>query len=129
MRALVTGAAGFVGGHLVAHLVACGDEVVAVDRHDGPDLLDPAALTAFVADLAPDAVYHLAGWSDVGASWDEPLATFESNAVGTLNLLQACLAAAARAPAPGAVDQQRRRVRPGRAERAARSPRTRRCAR
>ncbi|HEY5153281.1 MAG TPA: GDP-mannose 4,6-dehydratase [Acidimicrobiales bacterium] len=97
MRALVTGAAGFVGGHLVAHLEASGDEVVGVDRHDGPDLLDPAALRDFVVGLEPEAVYHLAGWSDVGASWDEPLATFESNAVGTLNLVQACLAV----PAPG----------------------------
>jgi GDP-4-dehydro-6-deoxy-D-mannose reductase len=91
MRALVTGAAGFVGTHLVAHLVASGDEVVGVDRHDGPNLLDPGALRAFVAGVAPDAVYHLAGWSDVGASWDQPLASFEANAVGTLNLLQACL--------------------------------------
>jgi len=92
MKALVTGAAGFVGGHLIAHLEASGDEVIGVDRHNGPDLLDPEALTAFVVGLGPDAVYHLAGWSDVGASWDEPLATFESNAVGTLNLVQACLA-------------------------------------
>jgi GDP-4-dehydro-6-deoxy-D-mannose reductase len=92
MKALVTGAAGFVGGHLSAHLEASGDEVIGVDRHNGPDLLDPEALTAFVVGLGPDAVYHLAGWSDVGASWDEPLATFESNAVGTLNLVQACLA-------------------------------------
>jgi GDP-4-dehydro-6-deoxy-D-mannose reductase len=96
MRALVTGAAGFVGRHLVAHLEAMGDTVVAVDRHDGPDLLDAPALAAFVADVAPDAIYHLAGWSDVGGSWAEPIGAFEANAVGTLHLLQACRGASAR---------------------------------
>ena len=93
MRALVTGAAGFVGRHLVGHLESMGDDVVGVDRHDGPDLLDAAALDAFVADVAPDAVYHLAGWSDVGGSWSEPRAAFAVNAEGTLNLLQACRSA------------------------------------
>jgi len=91
MRALVTGVEGFVGRHLRAHLEACGDDVIGIDRPDGPDLLDGPALDAFVGDLRPDAVYHLAGWSDVGASWDEPLAAFQANADGTLNLLQACV--------------------------------------
>ncbi|MEE3211335.1 MAG: NAD-dependent epimerase/dehydratase family protein, partial [Actinomycetota bacterium] len=41
MKAFVTGASGFVGRHLVAHLRDCGDEVVPTDRSDGgPDLLD-----------------------------------------------------------------------------------------
>ena len=96
MRALVTGAAGFVGRHLVGHLESMGDTVVGVDRHDGPDLLDAPALEAFVADVAPDAIYHLAGWSDVGGSWREPQAAFAANAVGTLNLLQACRSVTAR---------------------------------
>lgn len=93
MKALVTGAAGFVGRHLVSHLRACGDDIVGIDRPDGPDLLDAAAVTAVVRDIAPDAVYHLAGWSDVGGSWREPAAAFRANADGTLNLLQACIAA------------------------------------
>jgi GDP-4-dehydro-6-deoxy-D-mannose reductase len=92
MKALVTGAAGFVGRHLQAHLAAMGDDVVGVDRHDGPDLLDGPAVQATVADVRPDVVYHLGGWSDVGASWDHPRDTFDANAVGTLNLLQACIA-------------------------------------
>jgi GDP-4-dehydro-6-deoxy-D-mannose reductase len=73
-----------------------GDTVVGVDRHDGPDLLDPPALDAFVAEVAPEAIYHLAGWSDVGGSWREPQAAFAANAVGTLNLLQACRSVTAR---------------------------------
>lgn len=87
MKALVTGAAGFVGQHLVAHLSQCGDEIVAIDRADGPDLLDEYAIAAFIADAQPDAIYHLGGWSDVGASWDNPLESFRVNAEGTLNIV------------------------------------------
>lgn len=90
MRALVTGAAGFVGRHLIEHLRASGDDVVGIDRTGGPDLLDAEALRRAVADAAPDAVYHLGGWSDVGGSWDAPAETFRVNAEGTLHLLQAC---------------------------------------
>jgi GDP-4-dehydro-6-deoxy-D-mannose reductase len=91
MKALVTGASGFVGRHLTRHLEQSGDEVIGIDRHVGdPDLLDLAGLTDRVVDLAPDVVYHLGGWSDVGASWTHPVDTFRVNAEGTLNLLLAC---------------------------------------
>ena len=90
MKALVTGAAGFVGHHLVDHLTASGDEVLATDRASGgPDLLDPAAFTDLFADGRPDVVYHLAGQADVARSWDEPATTFRVNAEGTLNVLAA----------------------------------------
>jgi GDP-4-dehydro-6-deoxy-D-mannose reductase len=92
MKALVTGSAGFVGRHLCAHLESFGDTVVGVDRADGPDLLDAGAVAACLADVQPEVVYHLGGWSDVGASWDHPYDAFQVNAVGTLNLLQACSA-------------------------------------
>jgi GDP-4-dehydro-6-deoxy-D-mannose reductase len=90
VRALVTGAAGFVGRHLIEHLESCGDDVVAVDRHDGPDLLDAEGLRTVLHDVRPDAVYHLGGWSDVGGSWDHPAEAFRANAEGTLHLLPAC---------------------------------------
>jgi GDP-4-dehydro-6-deoxy-D-mannose reductase len=90
VRALITGARGFVGPHLRAHLEASGDDVVCTDRPDGPDLLDGDAMTAFICDVRPDAVYHLAGASDVGASWARPRETFRVNAEGTLNVLLAC---------------------------------------
>ena len=63
MKALVTGADGFVGRHLVPYLEGHGDVVIGTDR-DRVDLLDPAAVAAQVDEVAPDAVYHLAGWSD-----------------------------------------------------------------
>ena len=90
MRALVTGAGGFVGGHLVRHLTACGDDVVQLEgRVDGIDITEPDEITEAIVKAGPDAVYHLAGASDVGGSWAEPRATFMANAVGTLNVLEA----------------------------------------
>jgi GDP-4-dehydro-6-deoxy-D-mannose reductase len=92
MKAMVTGAAGFVGHHLTAHLEDEGDEVFPVDRaHGGPDVTDADAMRRVLDEVRPEAVYHLAGASDVGGSWKHPVETFEANAVGTLNLLQACV--------------------------------------
>jgi GDP-4-dehydro-6-deoxy-D-mannose reductase len=90
VRALVTGAGGFVGGHLVRHLAASGDEVVQLDvRADGIDITEADELTRAIVKAEPDAVYHLAGASDVGGSWAAPRATFLANALGTLNVLEA----------------------------------------
>jgi len=90
MRALITGAGGFVGAHLQRHLEECGDEVTATDRvTDGLDILDAAALLEMFRRCSPEVVYHLAGASDVGGSWQTPQATFRANAEGTLNILWA----------------------------------------
>lgn len=95
MRALVTGATGFVGPHLVAHLRAAGDDVVGLD--DGVvDVCDPAAVSAWIEGHRPEVAYHLAGWADVGGSWAAPQEAFRVNAEGTLNVLQAALAAECR---------------------------------
>ena len=95
MRALVTGGLGFVGRHLVEHLRQCGDEVAVIDHHGehAVDITDGEALHVAIAEAAPEAVYHLAGWADVGGSWKEPVAAFRANAEGTLNVLLACAAA------------------------------------
>ena len=93
MKALVTGAGGFVGQTLVAHLEAAGDEVVGLDRAGGPDITDGAAVREAFARHRPDAVYHLAAVTHIGASWDAPLEVFRINAEGTLNVLAACAAA------------------------------------
>jgi predicted methyltransferase len=90
MKALITGAGGFVGHHLQRHLEDCGDEVIATDRMtDGLDILDAAALLDLFRRTQPEVVYHLAGASDVGGSWQTPQATFRANAEGTLNVLWA----------------------------------------
>lgn len=92
MRALVTGGLGFVGRHLVDHLGACGDDVLVVDRHSDPavDVTDPAQVRAAIEGFGPEAVYHLAGWADVGRSWTDPAGALRLNAVGTLHVLEAC---------------------------------------
>ena len=90
MRALVTGAGGFVGVHLVRHLEQQGDDVVQLERRvDGIDIADADALTDAVVAAKPEAVYHLAGAADVGGSWVAPRETFLANALGTLNVLEA----------------------------------------
>jgi len=97
VRVLVTGARGFVGRHLTAALRARGHDVVEADRGAGEDVL-PVDVTDALAvraafDLArPDAVAHLAAQAFVPASVAEPGATFETNARGTLHVLDAARA-------------------------------------
>jgi GDP-4-dehydro-6-deoxy-D-mannose reductase len=88
MRVFVTGGHGFVGGYLVEHLRACGDEVTAPHQGD-VDLADQDALIAAVTRAAPEAIIHLAALAHVGESWADPARTFNVNAVGTLHLLEA----------------------------------------
>ncbi len=87
MRALVTGDSGFVGSWLRAHLEEMGDEVLTPGEDF--DVTDPATTDRALVAAHPDAVYHLAGLAHVGHSWEEPLAFFETNAMGTLHILDA----------------------------------------
>jgi GDP-4-dehydro-6-deoxy-D-mannose reductase len=74
----------------VRHLAGSGDDVVELEgRVDGIDITEPDDLTRAIVKAEPDAVYHLAGASDVGGSWAAPRATFLANALGTLNVLEA----------------------------------------
>ena len=68
MRALITGASGFVGPHLDRLLTSAGDEVTGLDQRQGPDLLDAERWVEVLLHHQPDVVYHLAGWSDVSGS-------------------------------------------------------------
>lgn len=87
MRAFLTGGHGFVGGWLARHLAQSGDEVVLAPG--GLDVRDAAALTDALARARPEVVFHLAARTHVGASWSEPALTFEVNALGTLQVLEA----------------------------------------
>jgi len=87
VRSLITGGRGFVGTWLADHLRHQGDEVVVVDQE--VDVTDPSAVLATMSDVAPDAVYHLAALTHVGASWDDPLRVLEVNVLGTGSVLAA----------------------------------------
>ncbi len=105
MRALVTGAGGFVGRHLVRELEAQGWGVSAAS---GPsdeayllriDLGDEASLIDAVERAKPDVVFHLAAQSFVPESLRAPQQTYDVNVLGTARLFAAVRAYAHRANA------------------------------
>ncbi|MHB8153891.1 MAG: GDP-mannose 4,6-dehydratase [Vulcanimicrobiaceae bacterium] len=95
MRALLTGAGGFVGAHLLTALQAAGDEVFACGgpRDAGAyfslDLADLQNLRAALDLARPEVVFHLAGQAFVPAANADPLASYDVNALGTARLLAA----------------------------------------
>lgn len=102
-KALIFGAAGFVGPWLVKELAFHGWEVACSDRFELPkagingeyysaDLLDAARVAEVVAESHPDAIINLAAISSVGQSWKIPAFTIEVNVVGALNVLEAAKA-------------------------------------
>lgn len=101
--ALVTGAAGFAGSHLVDHLRARGVEVVGIARpEDGGwpgssapprlvelDLRQAEGLLPLLRQVRPAAIYHLAAQSNVHLSWQRPQDTLVNNLLAQANLLEA----------------------------------------
>ncbi len=113
MKVLVTGAAGFIGFHLVQRLLGRGDEVVGLDnlnayypvvlkearlaqidserfRFVRMDLADREVLPALFAAERFDAVVNLAAQAGVRYSVENPWAYVDSNVVGFLNILECC---------------------------------------
>jgi GDP-4-dehydro-6-deoxy-D-mannose reductase len=87
MRALVTGANGFVGRHLCDHLSDCGDEVVAVDRDCNVTVA--GKVERVFREHLPEAIYHLAALSSVGDSWKNRIEFVRVNVFGTRNVVEA----------------------------------------
>lgn len=96
MKILVTGAAGFIGGHLVRSLAASGHLVVGLDNRPIPDLpcekillgvQDGDALAALAKDCA--GIYHLAAVASVLRSFEDPDGSFASNVAGTRAVFKA----------------------------------------
>ncbi|MBW3664450.1 MAG: NAD-dependent epimerase/dehydratase family protein [Actinobacteria bacterium] len=102
MHVVVTGGAGFIGANLMRTLVDGGHSAVALDNLstgskenlDGLDaqlvvgtILDPDVLDEVLADA--DAVVHLAARPSVPRSIEDPAASHEANATGTLQVLEA----------------------------------------
>jgi dTDP-4-dehydrorhamnose reductase len=86
MRVLVTGAAGMLGHDMVDHLSA-RHEVTGVDMD--VDVTDPSAVSACVADVRPEVIFHLAAWTNVDAAEEAEDAAMAVNAAGCENVAAA----------------------------------------
>jgi UDP-glucose 4-epimerase len=96
MRVAVTGGCGFIGSHVVDHLVRAGHEVLVIDvreqwRNDRAqyllgDLFDPASMDAALA--GRDAVFHLAGAADVNEVSADPVQALRLNIEGVGRVLE-----------------------------------------
>ena len=107
--AVICGIGGQDGAYLAAHLLKLGYTVVGTSRDAqggqfsglealgirdhvkrvSMSLVDFRSTLQALKKAAPDEVYNLAGQSSVGLSFDQPVETFESIVVGTINLLEA----------------------------------------
>ena len=104
LRALITGAEGFVGQHLCDYLLGHTDWELtgtALREPDGAgpsdsrleirpvDLRDPDAVRSLVDNVRPEHLFHLAAQSFVPTSLSAPWDTLENNVKSQLNLLEA----------------------------------------
>jgi len=86
-RVLVTGHTGFKGTWLVKSLENLGAQVTGFSLPD--DIRSRIALRSCVARTKPEFVFHLAAQAFVPVGFKDPIETFETNTLGTANLLEA----------------------------------------
>src|SRR3989344_790779 len=100
-KILVTGGAGFIASHIVDKYIAEGHSVVVVDnlltgkkenlnkkaKFYKTDIKDAVAINKIFATEKPEIVNHHAAIAEVVKSLRDPIPTFETNVLGTVNLL------------------------------------------
>ena len=109
-KILVTGGTGFIGGHLVGELVASGAKVAVIDIKVHPkstfalnnlknkvllkliDIRDKEKVFGFFKKFKPDYIFHLAAEPIVQEAYTDPHKAFETNIMGTVNILEAARA-------------------------------------
>ncbi len=109
MSVLVTGGAGYIGSHTVRRLRALGREVVVLDTLEfghaeavidaelvQGDIRDAELVTALCARRQVDQVVHFAAYKSVGESMTQPARYWHNNVDGTVDLVEALLAAGVR---------------------------------
>jgi GDP-4-dehydro-6-deoxy-D-mannose reductase len=106
MRILITGATGFVGGHLAERLLSeGGHELHGLARHSvwpdalqhlggsialhSVDLLEAASVDEVLHAVRPEWIFHLAGYANTGGSFREPEKAWQSNWGATFRLYDA----------------------------------------
>jgi UDP-glucose 4-epimerase len=97
VKVAVTGGSGFIGSHVVDHLMEAGFEVVVIDHRVRPhrpdvifedvDILDLSSLIQ--ATKGCEYIFHLAAVSNVDHAYKYPVYTVELNIRGTANVLEA----------------------------------------
>ena len=104
MKILVTGGAGFIGSHIVDEAMAAGHELCVADDLSTGSLENlPADCPRFTVDVgtlefaeimaqvAPDAVIHMAAQINVTASVENPVHDAEANILNTIRVLELCV--------------------------------------
>jgi nucleoside-diphosphate-sugar epimerase len=117
LKIIVTGCAGFIGSRVASLLIEHGYEIQGIDNLSDAydvrmkdwrvnnllaengvdwvngDIRDRSTVERLIHDFKPDAVINMAARAGVRQSIDNPWVYYETNVVGTLNLLEACKAA------------------------------------
>lgn len=94
-KALITGAEGFVGPHLMVELAENDYHIIGTSRlrQSGfvkMDILNYEEVRSVINELKPDVIFHLAGIAFVPSSWQDPELTFQVNTIGALHIFDAC---------------------------------------
>lgn len=97
LRALITGANGFVAQHTIHEFINHGYDVHGLDHtedmfHHGTfhqvDLCDAKAVRSLIENIKPDVCIHLGGIAFVPMGWKDPRLVYDVNLLGTVNLLE-----------------------------------------